>query len=157
MLSALFQDKGAKSQAIVILSYTISLIGFSPNFKQKYIRATFYLDRTLTSPQPPRAEQDERNGENGKNEAEQQQQQEVLVVGSEDDRKVADILLAAELENEMETMAEGGDCDEDDVYADEEGEDGGEGRVDRSHLVGKPKRKRELKAGLLRSWILLSL
>ena len=159
MLSALFQDKGAKSQAIVNLSYTISLIGFSPNFKQKYIRAAFYLDRTLTSPQPPRAEQDERNGENGKNEAEQQQQQEVLVVGSEDDRKVADILLAAELENEMEAMAEGGDCDEDeDVYADEEGEDGvagGEGRVDRSHLVGKPKRKRELKAGLLRSWIWL--
>ena len=55
----------------------------------------------------------------------------------------------------MEAMAEGGDCDEDeDVYADEEGEDGVD-RVDRSHLVGKPKRKRELKAGLLRSWIWL--
>ena len=28
--------------------------------------------------------------------------------------KVADILLAAELENEMEAMAEGGDCNEED-------------------------------------------
>ena len=67
--------------------------------------------------------------------------------------KVADILLAAELENEMEAMAEGGDGDED-VYADDDEEVAGEeGRVDRSHLVGKPKRKRELKAGLLRSCI----
>ena len=66
---------------------------------------------------------------------------------------MADILLAAELENEMEAMAEGGDGDED-VYADDDEEVAGEeGRVDRSHLVGKPKRKRELKAGLLRSRI----
>ena len=65
---------------------------------------------------------------------------------------MADILLAAELENEMDAMAEGGDGDED-VYADDgdEEEVGEEGQVmDRSHLVGKPKRKRELKAGLLR-------
>ena len=71
---------------------------------------------------------------------------------------MADILLAAELENEMDAMAEGGDCDEDGVYEDEDGEEvaGEEGRMDRSHLVGKPKRKRELKAGLLRSQIALN-
>ena len=99
---------------------------------------------------------------------------------------MADILLAAELENEMEAMAEGGDGDEDvyaddddevaddedddddedededgdeDVYADDKDNEevaGEEGQVDRSHLVGKPKRKRELKAGLLRSWIATS-
>ena len=71
---------------------------------------------------------------------------------------MADILLAAELENEMDAMAEGGDCDEDGVYEDEDGEEvaGEEGRMDRSHLVGKPKRKRELKAGLLRSHIALN-
>ena len=132
-------------------------------------------DRALTSPQPPRAEQEEIRSENGKKESKQLQQQEVPIVGSEDDRKVADILLqdifqnctnceillnfkvadillAAELENEMDAMAEGGDGDED-VYADDgdEEEVGEEGQVmDRSHLVGKPKRKRELKAGLLR-------
>ena len=62
---------------------------------------------------------------------------------------MADILLAAELENEMEVMAEGEDGDEE-VFADDGEEVDGEGYVDRSHLVGKPKRKRELKAGLLR-------
>ena len=85
MLSALFQDKGAK-----VTKFLSS--NSSPNLSRK-IRQGILSDRTLTSPQPTRSEKDERNGEQGKNEAEQQQQ-EVLVVGSEDDRKVA-----AELEN----------------------------------------------------------
>ena len=117
-------------------------------WKKRSFSRVFHSDRSLASPQPPIEGQDERKSESGKKES-GKDQKEVTVVASEDDRKVADILLAAELENEMEVMAEGEDGDED-VFADDGEEVDGEGYVDRSHLVGKPKRKRELKAGLLR-------
>ena len=58
-----------------------------------------HSDRSLASPQPPIEGQDERKSESGKKES-GKDQKEVTVVASEDDRKVADILLAAELENE---------------------------------------------------------
>ena len=117
-------------------------------WKKRTFSRVFHSDRSLASPQPPIEGQDERKSESGKKES-GKDQKEVAAVASEDDRKVADILLAAELENEMEVMAEGEDGDED-VFADDGEEVDGEGYVDRSHLVGKPKRKRELKAGLLR-------
>ena len=117
-------------------------------WKKKTFSRVFHSDRSLASPQPPIEGQDERKSESGKKES-GKDQKEVAAVASEDDRKVADILLAAELENEMEVMAEGEDGDEE-VFADDGEEVDGEGYVDRSHLVGKPKRKRELKAGLLR-------
>ena len=85
MLSALFQDKGANGR----ISFS-----FEPEKIRRNIEAYILNpDRALTSPQPPRAEQEEIRSENGKKESKQLQQQEVPIVGSEDDRKVADILL----------------------------------------------------------------
>ena len=139
MLSALFQDKGAKTKTNRRKYFDLGKRTFS---------RVFHSDRSLASPQPSIEGQDERKSEIGKQES-GKDQKEAAVVASEDDRQVADILLAAELENEMEVMAEGEDGDED-VFADDGEEVDGEGYVDRSHLVGKPKRKRELKAGLLR-------
>ena len=102
--------------------------------------STLFQERCAPSPKPQEVQEPTKLQED--------EQKEQTPEQAEQDRKIADILMAAELENEMAAMAEGDD-DENNFEDDEE--EMMDGLIEkRSHLVGKPKRKRELKAGLLR-------